>query len=230
MRRKVNLQALFFCSSTQTMPQDNRDKNENVTSTPSHGTVFNRGCRRRKVSKANSGSTSTRRNKNNLERRARHAGTSSDDLLGNRNTKETKQMYQNVISPFSNEMQSFLFCFFFCFLLCFFPKYCTSLQVDPPSPAGATPARPMDFKKSSVFIQTWEGPPTADPSNSAAEWNKVWRLTKIAIFFLLQSPHPLRSRRLLRPSGTVFFKILAVIITACISKQRCEDNTKWEHR
>lgn len=26
MKTKVNLQALFFCSSTQTMPQDNKDK------------------------------------------------------------------------------------------------------------------------------------------------------------------------------------------------------------
>lgn len=37
---KVNLQALFVCSSTQTMPQDNEDKNENATLAPSHWIVF----------------------------------------------------------------------------------------------------------------------------------------------------------------------------------------------
>lgn len=40
IKKKVNLQALFFCSSTQTMPQDNEDKNENVTFTPSPWIVF----------------------------------------------------------------------------------------------------------------------------------------------------------------------------------------------
>lgn len=35
---KVNLQAFF--SSTQTMPQDNKDKNESETLSPSHWIVF----------------------------------------------------------------------------------------------------------------------------------------------------------------------------------------------